>query len=60
MHSQSSAFHRTLVGFNTQKILFYLWESCDGEDGAVGLVLAHDVGGGSGGGEHHDSGGLDL
>ena len=60
MHSQSSALHRTLVCATNAKHLIYLWESCDGEDGAVGLVLAHDVGGGAGGGEHHDGGGLDL
>ena len=31
-----------------------------GQDGAVGLVLAHQVGGGPGGGQHDDGGGLAL
>ena len=33
---------------------------CDGENGAVRLVLGHNVRGGPGGGEHHDGGGLAL
>ena len=38
----------------------HLGEPGHGEDGAVGLVLADDVGGGPAGGQHHDGGGLAL
>ena len=33
-----------------------LWRCLPGhrDDGAVGLVLGHDMGGGPGGGQHHD------